>query len=297
MAMNEKSLAYFLVVAERGNLTEAAREIGISQPALSRQIQHLEAETGRDLFDRSSRRRFSLTPAGRLLQKRAKSLLGFWKQTQQDLQAAGTVLSGTIRIGCVESSVSADLPAWLMSFQSLYPDATFTLSTGNGDRLRDMLDHGLLDLVILLEPVETARYNCVALPISDTWGILMRSDDPLCQRAELGAADIKGLPMLLPGREIPLNDLFDGLGIRPEQIVVKGSSDLISNSIPLVLTGQYYELTIRGAFSLRPDPRLTFVPLFPRHTVRHVLAWRKNEQLPQLAEEFTRIMRRQQEES
>ncbi|BDR53688.1 hypothetical protein KIM372_15950 [Bombiscardovia nodaiensis] len=118
----------------------------------------------------------------------------------------------------------------------------------------------------------------------------MRSDDPLAQGTTLRVEDIQELPLLLPTREIVQNDLLDRLGLTLGQMRVAGTSDLINNSIPLILTGHYYELTIHGALALRPDHRLAFVPLTPSHASGHAAVWRKNEQPPRIVEEFMKVL-------
>jgi DNA-binding transcriptional LysR family regulator len=66
IAVNEQRLCYFVVVAEEGNMTRAAVQLAVTQPALSQQIQLLEQELGATLFERS-RRGVVLTSAGEAL--------------------------------------------------------------------------------------------------------------------------------------------------------------------------------------------------------------------------------------
>ena len=74
MNMELRELKYFLAVAQEGSISAAAEYLFITQPSLSRQMQHLESEVGGPLFVRGSRR-ITLTERGRLLKKRAEELL------------------------------------------------------------------------------------------------------------------------------------------------------------------------------------------------------------------------------
>ena len=64
----------------------------------------------------------------------------------------------------------------------------------------ERLDDRLLDFGILIEPIDHTKYESIHLPIQDTWGILMRSDDPLSSFSELSFEDLVDLPLIVPQR-------------------------------------------------------------------------------------------------
>ena len=83
--METRVLRYFLVVAETNNITQAARQLHLTQPTLSRQIQELERTVGRPLFDRHHHQ-LHLNVAGVLFRQRVKVILDLLEHAQQELQ-------------------------------------------------------------------------------------------------------------------------------------------------------------------------------------------------------------------
>mgnify|MGYP000559142193 CR=1 FL=1 len=169
--MNTKVLKTFLTICRVGSITKAAQLLYISQPALSRQIQDLEEELGCKLFDRS-KRQLSLTESGFLLQQRAQEILNLDERTKKELRENSGFLSGELRIGCVESSAVRFLADKFQAFRAAYPQVQFELYSADGDDIRSALDHDRIDMGILLEPVEAAKYDAIDLPVADRWGIV-----------------------------------------------------------------------------------------------------------------------------
>ena len=179
--MNTKVLKTFLTICRVGSITKAAQLLYISQPALSRQIQDLEEELGCKLFDRS-KRQLALTESGFLIQQRAQEILNLDERTKKELRENAGFLSGELRIGCVESSAVRFLADKFQAFRATYPQVQFELYSADGDDIRSALDHDRIDMGILLEPVEAAKYDAIDLPVADRWGIVVREDNPVASK-------------------------------------------------------------------------------------------------------------------
>jgi len=95
--MELEQLVHFLAVAEHGSFTRAAKEVALSQPALSRSIAKLEDELGQPVFERQSRQ-VVLTDAGRLLRPRARQVIDIVTRTKAEITDGRT---GTLRIGAI----------------------------------------------------------------------------------------------------------------------------------------------------------------------------------------------------
>ncbi|MDO4903010.1 MAG: LysR family transcriptional regulator [Limosilactobacillus sp.] len=273
--MDTRVLKYFLTVARTNNITQAATQLHITQPTLSRQIMELEDEIGTPLFDRSERR-LKLTKAGVLFQSRATAILNMIDQTKDELKEENGV-SGTISLGCVASSVSPLMMKMVGKFQEQYPGVKFRIYDGDGDVLRRLIDERRLDFACLIEPVETAKYNGITLPASDKWGILMKASDPLAKLESLSADELYNLPLVVPHRNIVFNLVSDIMKVDEKKMNIKATANLPSNMIELVRTGKYYALSIQSIIALFNDPDLAFVPIEPVKFTGHQMIWLRNE--------------------
>src|SRR5919198_457337 len=99
MLMDTKQLAAFCAVVERESFSQAAEQLGVTQPAVSLQVRSLEKRLGRQLLDRSGRR-VELTEPGAALYRWAQRLLSLEGQLLEELEAAdGGELGGTLSVG------------------------------------------------------------------------------------------------------------------------------------------------------------------------------------------------------
>ncbi|MEQ3554537.1 LysR family transcriptional regulator [Pseudonocardia nematodicida] len=114
-----RQLEYFLAVAERLSVTEAARDLHMAQAALSQAVTKLERRLGVSLFDRS-RRRLRLTAAGSALIPEARLIVG--RVQELEVVVAGGAARTPLRIGCITSAVSGLLPDVLPGFLATRPE-------------------------------------------------------------------------------------------------------------------------------------------------------------------------------
>ena len=287
--METRVLRYFVKVAELNNLTKAAAQLHVTQPTLSRQIMELEQELGVKLFDRQ-KHQLHLNDAGVLFQQRAQTILALIDHTEDELQQGQDSLTGTINLGCVESSVAPYMMSLVQKFQEQYPNVRFNLFDGDGDTLRQRIDQGMCDMAALIQPVEVAKYNYLQLPVEEQWGVIMRHDDPLAKKQSVTAYDIYQLPLLLGRRNIVRDELTDVLKLDAQRLNIKVMVNLPENAKSLVKSGHYYHLGIKGVYEQYHDQELTFVPFSPAKQTGHVLAWRKNRQLGTVAQVFLQFI-------
>jgi len=121
MSFRSGILEYFVAVAEEGQMTRAARRLGVAQPALSQAMAQLEAEFGLILLERHSRG-VSLTPAGAVLYEKARLAVVANGDALQTAQALARAQSGTIEFGFVGSPPVLVGPGGLETFSSSYPE-------------------------------------------------------------------------------------------------------------------------------------------------------------------------------
>lgn len=274
--MDSRVLKYFLTVAQLGNITKAAEVLHITQPTLSRQIMDLEEEIGATLLIRG-RREVTLTDSGVILQQRASEILSLIDKMENDILKNDELVCGTVSIGCVESNISSELSAVISEFHERYPLVTYDLYGANGDDIKEKLDIGCIDLGIVLEPVETAKYDYIRLPRGEQWGVIVGKDDPLAEKAYVNAEELQKLPLILSRRAIVIDEISKWLGVQRMQLNIFMTHNLLTNALPLVENKQGIILCIEGAFQIRPSDKLCFVPLHPKRVSNHVIIWKKNK--------------------
>ena len=96
------------------------------------------------------------------------------------------------------------------------------------DNIVDRIDKGLIDVGLLLEPVDTEKYDFVRLSQKETWGVLMRDDHPLAKRAFIVPEEITDYPLILPSREKVRAEILHWLKCEEKDLRVPLSYTLLS---------------------------------------------------------------------
>ncbi|GAA3103636.1 LysR family transcriptional regulator [Streptomyces rectiviolaceus] len=142
-------LRVFLDVSRHGSFTVAARELGWTQSAVSRQISSLEAALGGDpLFDRLPRG-VRLTAHGRTLLPHAEETVARLRAMQRELAALRDLTGGTLRFGAFATADAALVPRAIAAFRARHPGVTLTREEGLTPGLLARLGDGGLDLAIV----------------------------------------------------------------------------------------------------------------------------------------------------
>lgn len=142
-----RDLAYFMKIAELGHLGRASEVLHISQSALSKCIDRLEAAYGAELFERVGRG-IRLTSAGQLLCERSQLVERVLDETQRQTSSMGKGLSGVIRVGAAATTAEFVLPTACRELQAQAPEVLLELQIGMNDVLHDSLRKGGLDIVL-----------------------------------------------------------------------------------------------------------------------------------------------------
>lgn len=205
--MEIDQLRYFLAVAERGNFTRAAEDLGVSQPALSRSIQKLEDELGQPVFERKSRS-VALTGAGQLLQPRAKQALDLLADTKAEITDDGK--TGRVRVGAIPTIAPYYLPAVLGTFSKAYPDAKLLVQELTTDQLLKACQQGEVDLAILALPLPAAtappKYLKVEELFEEELFLVLPNDHKLAEKKNIRLSDVEPYPFVLLGETHCLSD-------------------------------------------------------------------------------------------
>ncbi|WP_420998242.1 LysR family transcriptional regulator [Cupriavidus sp. 30B13] len=145
--MNLKRLEHLIAVAEEGSLAAASRRVHLSQPALTRSIQALEAEAGMPLCDRGARG-VTLTAAGRMVAERARRILFEARCLSRDLTLVREHEIGSVRFGLGPFPAAILLPEVLGALNRDWPKLRIAAEVGNAPALLDALRAETLDFLV-----------------------------------------------------------------------------------------------------------------------------------------------------
>lgn len=145
--MNIEELQWFVTLAETEHVTDAAAELGISQPTLSRSLARLEAQVGAPLFDRLNRR-LRLNAYGRILLEHARRSIDEMRSATERIAALRDPETGTVRLAFLHSQAGGFVPELLRRFRADAPRVQFELFQGPAHAILERLTNGQADLAI-----------------------------------------------------------------------------------------------------------------------------------------------------
>lgn len=193
--MELRQLRYFVAVAEARHFTRAARDVGIAQPSVSKQVRLLEEELGAALFHRV-RGNVTLTPAGEAFLPWARQILADLGSAIDEAHEIGGLRRGSIRVGATPSIGTAILPEALSRFHAAYPGIELKLQEAGSRDLVRQLDEGDLDLALVILPVKHRSLETVPL-LREDLVVAVGPSHPLADRKRIALADLRQTPLVM----------------------------------------------------------------------------------------------------
>lgn len=175
--MQFRHLKTFAAVASTLNFTRAAEQVHLAQSSVTEQIQALETELGTPLFDRS-RRKLSLTGAGRRLLEYAEDILTLVDEARSAVADAAGLAAGSVAIGGLETICASRLPPLLAEFSRAHPSIALQLKVATSGELRNAVRCGAVHwMSALLSAVFCPMTICAAKwSLMSAWPSLRLSD-------------------------------------------------------------------------------------------------------------------------
>ena len=264
-------------------LFRSASLLHITQPTLSRQLMQMEEELGVKLF-RRGKHNILLTEDGMLLRRRAQEIVDLAEKTAKELRHGEEAVSGEISIGCGETRNMKLLSQMMASFQQKYPDVSFNIYTAIADDVKERLENGILDMGLLLEPVEVSRYHYVRMPLKEKWQVLMRRDSKLAEKQKITPEDLVGVPLIMAKRQSVRNELENWFGYDRERLRIVSTCNISHyNQSAMVESGIGMALVME--FSCNQNT-LCLRPFDPELESGCVLVWKKNLTLSRVMQRF-----------
>jgi LysR family transcriptional regulator, nitrogen assimilation regulatory protein len=205
--MDLKQMQYFLCLAQEGNVTRAARQLNLVQPALSMQIAKLEKSLGKQLFYRASRG-MSLTPAGEALAQRIAPILSDIERVRGEIAQFGGKVSGRVSIGMITSAAQSTLPISSATIAARYPEIHLLVCEGYSETMLEWVIAGQLDIAIINTPAP--RLPPTARHILDEEMMLAHGAGNKLALPKVVSFDrLEGLDIVIPSRRHGLRRILD----------------------------------------------------------------------------------------
>lgn len=188
-------LKVFYTVANRLSFTKAATELFITQPAVSKHIQELEAQYKIKLFDRNGSK-ISLTKAGELLLKHTKNIFEIYREIDFDLSALINQQQGTLRLGASTTISQYIIPPLLARFHQKLQDITVTLLNGNTEQIESALLNKEIEIGIVEGQSKNQSIKYTKF-LKDELVLVCNSKNPLVSKEEITKEDLKNMRFLM----------------------------------------------------------------------------------------------------
>lgn len=219
-----------------------------------------------------------------LLRRRAQEIVDLTKKAEKELRHETKIVSGEISIGCGEAQNMRPLCEMIRSFQQIYPAVSFDIYTAIADDVKERLENGVLDMGLLLEPVEISRYHYVRMPMEEQWRVMVRKDSVLAEKEKITPKDLIDVPLIVAKRQSVQNELENWFGCTSDELHIVSTCNLSHyNQMMMVESGIGVAMVME--FSCSYD-HVCLRPLEPEMTAGCVLVWKKNLVLSPLMAKF-----------
>ncbi|MEV0829346.1 LysR family transcriptional regulator [Nonomuraea rubra] len=211
-------LRYFAAAAELGSMTSAARELMVSQSAVSTAVAQLEKELGVQLLLRHHARGLSLTAAGAEFLRELRGYLAHTEELAETARSAGQVLIGRLTIGCFATLGPFELPRLLSACERDHPEIQVSVIEAEHATLKQALRAGRCELALMYgydldDDIESVRMGTAPAYV------LVAKDHPLARRKKVRLDDLAGEPMVLldlPHSRDYFEHLVESAGFTPD---------------------------------------------------------------------------------
>jgi LysR family transcriptional regulator, low CO2-responsive transcriptional regulator len=232
--MEIRQLKAFLAIAEAKTFTAGARQVNVTQAAISMQIRQLEDEVGLPLFTRTPRR-VILTEAGEHLLERARKILREHDAALAEISELAGAEHGRLRIGSASAMFATmQLPMILQRLKEKFPNAEITVSSGTSQALVDKILHGEIDIAFVSLPVDNSNVTTELL-FSDEIVAIAHPKHPLSDQKFISAAALAGEPLILGEKggntRRLVDEFFTAASVQPNVVMELSRQEAINQMV------------------------------------------------------------------
>lgn len=279
-------LRYFQAVGRREHVSQAAQELHVAQPSVSRAIARLETELGVPLFDRQGRR-VSLNRFGVAFLRRVDRALSELDDGQRELEDAAGLEHGSV---AVAAETLLTLTTVLADFLAEHPGVSFQLYQSSAKTMTDQLHAGEVDLCIASQPLKDPSLSTIEL-VREEVLLAVPPTHPLAHRKRINITALAEQPFITtrPGHWLRAlaDQLFTTAGLKPA-IACEGDEPTAIRA--LISAGLGIGLLPESSRQGATHPPVAWLHLNTRHARRTLtLAWRTDAYLSTAAQHFREI--------
>lgn len=231
--MDLQKLRVFVAVAKEGNVTRAARQLSLSQPALSKQLSELEDNLSTVLFDRLPRG-VRLTAAGEILLRHAERIFAAEGAAEAELAELLGLRSGRLSIGASTTIGSYLIPQVFGVLHRDHPELKLELEIANSSVIQAMVADGRIDLG-LTEGVEAGERLTSEIVHYDEMVAIAAQGHPLLEKRRVTAAELLRAPFICrergSGSRAVIEAALAERGLHVEPAMALGSTEAIKNAV------------------------------------------------------------------
>ncbi len=261
--MELRPLRSFIAAAEDGNISKAAIRLGMTQPALSRQIKGLEEELGVALLDRKAHS-FSLTTAGDLLLREGRGLLEKADAIEQRVRA--TAQAKVLRVGYSPSLTAGILAPAMESFTQIHPRARVELSDLSTQEMIEAMQKGALDVIVTARPFKEVTDISWTSVQQQCWRVAVPKQHTLMEKRTLAPEDLHDQKLVVYSqRDYPdyWNVITSWFKQQKINAKIACECDGVTSLISAVEAGLGVAMVVERIACLIPD-RILLKPLEPQ---------------------------------
>lgn len=260
MKIDTLGVQAFIAVATHRNFRRASAELHITQTALSRRLQTLEAHLGVKLVERTTRS-VDLTRIGRDFLPRGQRLLGELETALTEIRETGRALRGDVSIACVPTIGVRYLPRVIQEYSARYPD--------NRIKVLDHSSYAVADAVLRREAefgINVAGSHdagLVSVPlVRDRFVLICRDDHPLAARKRLSWGQLESYPLIFAGHVSGNRPLLD-LALAADSPRLRAYYEVQRSSTALGLVAEGVGAAVVPNLAVQKDayPRIRVVAL------------------------------------
>ena len=246
--MDLKQLQYFVSVAKLGSFTRAAVNLGLLQPALSKQVRRLEVELKLPLFRRNGRG-IALTDAGKLLLDHAQRILADVDETQQALDSIRNEAIGSLAIAMPLAAGKLLTTDFYKAFRTRFPKASLQITEGKSSQIQDWLLDGRIDIGLLHGSSVRPGIEIIRRISQELYLVSPKHTKLVKPGAAVPFKELRKLPLILPPEPHTIRSLLKThatrLGVKLSVVLEVDGAQLM-----LDLVQQGHGHTILPSFSL-----------------------------------------------